>query len=182
MQDKRVKILETANSIITEQGLNKLTLAKLAEEMSMSKGTLYYYYKSKADLLFDLADQYMNMLSHQILKVVNNAKESNDYEMIIENFYKTILEHGARSRIHIYLVHEALSGNEEILGKYQVVYREWLGMIKEGIAQIPNASKNNIEILAQIILSSLDGLVLQSLLGIKDIPLADITKYIAIKM
>lgn len=182
MENKREQILETANLIINKQGLKELTLAKIASEMGISKGTLYYYYKSKTDLLFDLADKYMNLMTDKFLEVVNNARNNDDDVKIIDDIYKTIVEHGNRNKIHIYLIYEALSGNDEIQVKYQVVYKKWLKMIKESIDQLSKDSNDENFILAQILLSSIDGMVLQSLLGIKDIPLTDISKYIVKNM
>ena len=179
MKDKRELILETANEIITEQGLKELTLAKIAKKSNISKGTLYYYYNSKSDLLFDLADRYMKFMTDKFLQIINDTKNNSNHAKIIEDVYKTIVEHGTRNRIHIYLIHEALSGNEEIKIKYQDIYSKWLKIIKDEINVLSNSSSDDNLVPSYILLSSLDGLVLQSLLGINNIPLVEISNYIA---
>lgn len=40
--------------------MSNISLADIAQHAGVSKGTLYYYYKNKNDLLFDITDKYLN--------------------------------------------------------------------------------------------------------------------------
>ena len=40
-------ILDTAEELLKVNSFSEVTLAKIAEKANISKGTLYYYYKSK---------------------------------------------------------------------------------------------------------------------------------------
>ena len=42
----RAAILETATRLFTEKGIHETSLADIAKEARLSKGTLYYYYPS----------------------------------------------------------------------------------------------------------------------------------------
>ena len=42
----------------------------------MSKGTLYYYYSSKDDILFDVADRYLNGLLDEFLAWADNPAKN----------------------------------------------------------------------------------------------------------
>lgn len=50
---KRQVVLRTAARIYTERGFHETTLADIADELNISKPTLYYYFKSKDEILFE---------------------------------------------------------------------------------------------------------------------------------
>ena len=47
----RSEIIDAATGIIAFQGLDKLTMQSLAEELGMNKASLYHWYKSKGEIL-----------------------------------------------------------------------------------------------------------------------------------
>ena len=47
----RSEIIDAATGIIAFQGLDKLTMQSLAEELGMNKASLYHWYKSKDEIL-----------------------------------------------------------------------------------------------------------------------------------
>jgi len=48
------RIIEAAsNELMTERGVTDTSLADIAGEVGISKGTLFYYYSSKNDLVYD---------------------------------------------------------------------------------------------------------------------------------
>lgn len=50
---KRQVVLRTAARIYTERGFHGATLTDIAEALNISKPTLYYYFKSKDEILFE---------------------------------------------------------------------------------------------------------------------------------
>lgn len=50
---KRQVVLRTAARTYSKRGFYETTLADIAEELHVSKPTLYYYFKSKDDILFE---------------------------------------------------------------------------------------------------------------------------------
>jgi AcrR family transcriptional regulator len=51
---KRQVVLRTAARIYTERGFHETTLADVAEALNISKPTLYYYFRSKDEILFEV--------------------------------------------------------------------------------------------------------------------------------
>lgn len=49
--DKRTKIIETALSLFTNQGLQQTSMAQLSKESGVAVGTMYLNFKSKDDLI-----------------------------------------------------------------------------------------------------------------------------------
>jgi AcrR family transcriptional regulator len=63
---RRVEVRTTAARLFREHGYDATPMDLLAEELQLNKGTIYYYYKSKADLLYDIVVQPLTSLSEVI--------------------------------------------------------------------------------------------------------------------
>jgi len=50
--DKRLEIIERCATLFDSGGYHRATMQILADEVGLSKPTLYYYFKSKAEILF----------------------------------------------------------------------------------------------------------------------------------
>ncbi|MGM9922428.1 MAG: TetR family transcriptional regulator [Bhargavaea sp.] len=51
-QEKREKIIMSAIAIMNREGFRYTTMEQVASEMQMTKGSLYYYFRNKQDLMF----------------------------------------------------------------------------------------------------------------------------------
>jgi TetR/AcrR family tetracycline transcriptional repressor len=56
----RTQIVDAAHAILTEQGLGGLTMRRLAQQLGVQAGALYYHVDSKQDLLVGVADRILN--------------------------------------------------------------------------------------------------------------------------
>ena len=55
---KRERLVESARALIHEQGVQRTTLADIAERADVPLGNVYYYFKSKDDLIGAVLDGY----------------------------------------------------------------------------------------------------------------------------
>ena len=55
-QEKKEKILDSALHVFVKSGYSDARMDDIVEESGMSKGAIYYYYKSKKDLFLGLTD------------------------------------------------------------------------------------------------------------------------------
>lgn len=71
LKDEEVKksILEAALNVFQKWGYNKTTMQDIAKEARKGKSTLYYYYKSKEEILEAVAIQEM----HRIISIAENS-------------------------------------------------------------------------------------------------------------
>src|SRR5712672_1356677 len=60
--DKRARILDAAVKMFAERGYFSSTVAEIARAAGVADGTIYLYFKSKDDLLFELFDEKMTEL------------------------------------------------------------------------------------------------------------------------
>lgn len=61
MEEKKLEILEQASSVYMRLGIKSVTMDDLARELSMSKKTLYKYFKDKSDLVNTIIDYKLEM-------------------------------------------------------------------------------------------------------------------------
>jgi len=176
-RSNREKIIQAAAKLIIEKGVANTSLADIADEVGISKGTLYYYYSSKGDLIFDISVRHMEHITNAIISWVEGQGREQGAERVLRMVVETILKSETRGYIHFYLIQEALSGNHESLRvRFTQEYARWLELIGQGLRLIM-PEDTDFETLSRIILSSIDGLLLQNLLGVGPIPLDQVGRY-----
>lgn len=62
MQDKKKQILEAAIRCFARKGFHATSIQEIADELGMAKGSIYFYFKSKDDLLISVFEYYVEML------------------------------------------------------------------------------------------------------------------------
>ena len=175
----RERIIQAAAKLIIEKGVANTSLSDIAEEVGISKGTLYYYYPTKGDLIFDISVRHMDHITNTIMTWLNRRGREQGADKVLSMVIETVLKSETRGYIHFYLIQEALSGNHESLRvKFAEEYHRWLDLVEQGLRLILPA-KSDYRAISRIIVSSIDGLLLQNLLGVGQIPLAQVGAYFA---
>jgi len=161
----RNKIINAASELFTEKGVEKTSLAEISAKANISKGTLYYHFTTKNDLVFAVTEMHMENLTQNLLKLLNTGDPP---EEIIGKLFDTVPNAQTRSRLHIYLVREAVTENKELLKKFHDIYGRWKKMLIRGLNEvIPEL--NDPEALAGFFIAVVDGLVIQNLLSINEV-------------
>lgn len=176
--DMREQIIIAASQLITERGVEHTSLKDIAQAAGISTGTLFYHFASKSALIFDITDRHFDQLTHQLLDWVASTHDQMPPAEIIGVVLQTIVGDQMRGRLHHYLIQEAIQSDAQTRQRFKEKYRQWRQLLEDGLSQldVPVASRS---VLAEVLLSILDGLVLQAMLGIEDIPLEPIASYLA---
>lgn len=66
-EDKRQGLLTHAAEVFASHGFDRASMMQVAEAAGVSKATIYHYYASKDDLLFDILDSYLSGLRDEIV-------------------------------------------------------------------------------------------------------------------
>ncbi len=176
--DMRSHILTVASTLISELGIKETSLKKISEVAAISKGTLYYYYSAKEDIIYDIADQNLTQITDEMIAWVNEVDTNILPEAILKTLFENILEAETRAKLHLYLLNDAITANSSLADKFEKRYNEWRETLIFGIDKVlPKKSGDNVA-LSYLILALLDGLIIQKMFGTKDIPLDDIIKII----
>jgi AcrR family transcriptional regulator len=167
-QVKRQQIIEAAARLMVQKGIEQTSLSDIANEVGISKGSLYYYYASKDDLIFDITDTHINQISENLFLIIEARKGNTDWKEVLKILFERIIAAETRGRLHIYLIQQALNGNELVLERFRKKYREWNEMIRNGFDKI-NPGNGDYGDLSLLIIAALDGVLIQSLLGLQTI-------------
>jgi len=65
-RDTRSRLRELALQLFAEQGYEKTSLREIAERLGVTKAALYYYFKSKEDIVRSLVEDYMGQIDQLI--------------------------------------------------------------------------------------------------------------------
>ncbi|WP_027962946.1 TetR/AcrR family transcriptional regulator [Halalkalibacillus halophilus] len=84
MQRKREQILQTAISIIKSHGYSGATMELISSELLMTKGSLYYYFKNKSDLMYQCHNFVLSQAikDHEEILAKNLNQRQTLYEMV----------------------------------------------------------------------------------------------------
>jgi len=178
---KRQQIIEAATQVFAQKGIENTSLADVADAAGISKGSLYYYYASKNDLIFDITETHINQISNNLFDIIENSRDTADWKDILNILFERIMAAETRGRLHLYLVQQALNGNAELAERFRKKYREWNAAIREGFSEIDPAG-SDYTVLSTLIITALDGCLIQSMLGLDISPAAEIINYLDVKM
>lgn len=177
----RQVILQTANRLMMDQGINNTSLNDIAREAGISKGTLHYYYPSKDDLIYDIAQQHFSVVKSSVLRWNENVRGQTSFAEILRVVLSSFLEADTRNKLHLYLLQEAVVYNEHIRQRFQESYQEWRTLLKEELdlqSEVLGFNESETRALSFIIVAFIDGLLIQRIVGGDIIPLDDIVEFL----
>lgn len=174
----RLRILNVASSLMIEKGIKETSLKDIAKETGISKGTLYYYYSAKEDIIYDIADQNLKQITDSLLAWIDDTSTDVPPDQILKAVFETILGAETRGKLHLYLLSDAVTTNSSIAARFRERYANWRKTMEYGLNKVLSNKKENNEVLSFLILAVLDGLIIQKMFGADNIPVEEIVKLI----
>jgi AcrR family transcriptional regulator len=172
-------IITAASRIMTAKGIKSTSLSDIAKDVGISKGTLYYYYASKNDIIFDITEKHLNQISTEMFALLEQIELGTKPSEIIKIVFTKILAAETRDKLHFYLISDSLTNHEDFKNRFKEKYRVWREMIEEGLQKVLQNKVINYNALASLILAAIDGFTLQSLIGVEKLPIDDISELLA---
>jgi AcrR family transcriptional regulator len=177
--DMRQNILTAASSLMMQKGVKETSLKDIALEVGISKGTLYYYYKAKEDIIYDIADSHLKKVSDDLLAWVDDINNHITPEQLFKAVFEQILAADTRGKLHIYLLGDSILTNSTLKIRFQQRYKEWKDQLEYGIKKVMSSRNIENEILAELTLAALDGFVIQRALGRENIPIEQVARLLS---
>lgn len=163
----RAEIIEAARKVLSQIGVKNMTLKAVADAASISKGALYYYYKSKDEILYDIMAQ-DNAHSREIAGKVIEKDHDLDVESLKREVTKGVLNRFSqldKNKLNLYLQGEALQGNIELQNRYNDKYHEWINNIDGILSRIYKVESTEItRTISTIALAAIEGICIQKAL------------------
>ncbi|MBP3709369.1 MAG: TetR/AcrR family transcriptional regulator [Treponema sp.] len=153
-------ILDATAKLLKEKSIAEISLAEIAQTAKVSKGTIYYYYKNKEDILFAVMDIYLETQWQNLISWTNDASKDTSLPRLI----KYIIERDTTGNdMRIQFIHDAISGNKIIRKKLLNRYKKFEHEISEKIAERTDAVSSDY--LAWLLLMLADGITIHKLIG-----------------
>ncbi len=162
--DNRSRIIDAATELFIQKGAQDTSLSDISKHLGISKGTLYYYYSSKADLLFDVTEVYLNKLTSRLLNWVKQLNKSMPANEVVFKVMQELFAAKNRGKLHLYLIYEAVTENDILKHKLITAYEQWLAMLKEGLAIVMDDNESVGEY-AELLLMMITGGIVHTILG-----------------
>ena len=173
-EDVRSLIIDSAEDLLTQKTFSEISLSQLAAKAGISKGTLYYHFKNKNDLLFAITDKYLDAQWQELCEWTENA----DKDTSLHRLVKYILERDVSGvKLRLALFYDAMIGNEEIQSHLIKRYKSFAGLIAEKISD--RTDKVSGEYFAWLLLLLSDGLSIHQTIGNTQLDTEDFIKQTA---
>jgi len=167
---KKKEIIKSVEKLITNKGVNEISLQDIASECGISKGTLYYHYASKEAIILDIIIKHMQELEDDYIDWFERHKIEKDISP--ERFLDVIFYKGVklfnRAKMHIFIINECVKNNNKLLEKYNELWNKWKGDLTFGISKV-FPSMINPSNYADLLMLIIDGLVVREVMQRKDI-------------
>lgn len=141
-EQRREEILNAAQKIFFEKGLQNATMDEIAEAAELSKGTLYLYYGSKEDLYFSVMMRGLEILHDMFVQSTEEAPTT--FEAIRQlgpTYYEFFQRHRNFFRMFSYFqypgMHKQVSEEMRQLcnNQSQKLWSVVIGLIQKGIQE-----------------------------------------------
>jgi AcrR family transcriptional regulator len=165
-KEGKAKIVEAAQRLIASQGVEKTSMREIAEEAGITTGAIYYYYKSKEELLYDVMD-YATAITAEIMKMRSNPEAKPD-EMLDEIARKVTqqLKNNSLWNLRFYLALQAAQGDqtlrERFVSNYAAQTQRTADLFNYVFGTPPQPQDLD---LAVLMVAALDGINFQQFIG-----------------
>ncbi len=100
-EQRRQAILSAAEKRFAREGYHATLLDAIAEDVEISKGTIYLYFKNKEDLFFSLIDEKITQYFSHLVDCIN---KTDSLEHLVQTLVNEAVEHFQRNHHLIRLV------------------------------------------------------------------------------
>ncbi len=135
-EERKNEILDAADKLFTQKGFDGTSTNDILEAVGIARGTLYYHFKSKEDIMDSLIDRYSTSILTRAKEVAENISIP-VYERIVQTVMALNMNHDSGKEIieHIHRPQNALmhfKAQKAILNGLTPILTE---IVKEGIEQ-----------------------------------------------
>lgn len=153
--DVKSAVLNAAQILLETGTWGDISLADIAKQSGVSKGTLYYHYKTKGEILFDIADHYLSEQWDDFIRWTEDKEKDTSLQRLV----KYVTERDIMSAgLRMHLLCEAQAGDEVLREKLVRRYGEFQRLISEKIAERTNMPA---DFLTWLVLLVSDGIIVQ---------------------
>ncbi len=165
---RREQIVEAAAAIITEQGIQNLSLSEIEKKAGMSRGQLTYYFRTKEDILLAVFDRLVALMHDRVGEPVCPAgQEVGAWEWIQHLLRKILITPPMHPQFGClqYTFLSQIAHRNDFREKLAGLYRYWREEMGQGLAESfptrPQGKPIPPQAFASLVQALLHGLAMQ---------------------
>ena len=131
----REAILESAAQVIRQKGFHGASMADIAEAVQLQKASLYHHFSSKQDILLELLDQALAMVTDGMAQVMEQQISAEEkLHLAMRSYLKILSEQGDLVSV-LLLEHRSLDDENQTrhIPNRDRFENMWRDLIKEGV-------------------------------------------------
>lgn len=165
-KEGKIKIIEAAQRLIANQGVEKTSMRDIAVEAGITTGAIYYYYKSKEELLYDVMD-YASAVTSEIVKMRSRPEARPDE--VLDEIARKVTQQLTNNRLwnlRFYLALQAAQGDETLRERFASNYAAQTRRTAELFNYVFDTPPQSQDLdLAVLMVAALDGINFQQFIG-----------------
>lgn len=122
-EERKLQIQKAAKKVILERGYESTTMEEIIRESGMSTGGVYHYYKSVADIFYDIMSEGLDYAEHRSFE--NSA---NDLNIFVEYQLAKIFDDNEYKSLFAMLL-KGIDYNEDLREMYLKLNEKYKGIL-----------------------------------------------------
>lgn len=156
LKTRQLEIVEAAGRLLTQKGINGLTIKNLAKEMNFSESAIYRHFESKEEIIVALLRYLADTIDHRLRTMSHTGQTDVDLKNLFDEQFLFFSEHH-HFVVAVFsdgLMEESVLINEAIQALIGIMTRQLTAIVSDGqrMGQIRNDLAT--EHLVQIILGT----------------------------
>ena len=153
------KILQATTELLKTNALADISLAEIAAAAGISKGTLYYHYKTKNEVFLDITQRFLDEQWEDLIRWTENKEKDTSLNRLVRYVAERDI---ASAGLRLQLLAEAQLGNETLRQNLTTLYQNFQGLIRGKIAE---RTALPADFLTWLLLLVCDGIIVQESIG-----------------
>lgn len=153
---RREQIIDAAVAVITEQGIQSLSLSEIEKKAGMSRGQLTYYFPAKEEILLAVFDRYLRAMHERVRTCREAATTDTDWSWLIRHLLELVLKVPRPDSEFHALQHTLLaqtSHREDFRRRLACLYEEWRSGLAEWLARDAGGAAPNGDVSPRVMAS-----------------------------
>lgn len=164
---KKQKIIQAAIGVIKEKSVEDATMREIASKAGLTTGAIYYHYKNKEELFYDVIDNFVHFGHKMSAPEELPMKNKDDLLLDIKKEVSLRLSKLDEQKLHILLLSDVISKDGTMKEKYKSDYNSIIGKISDLYYYIFGIENKELKtIISSIFIAALDGIAIQTSLGL----------------
>jgi AcrR family transcriptional regulator len=166
-QEMRKKILKESARLFLSKGFEGTSIKEIAEALQLTKGAIYWHFKSKNDLLETILDEFEKSFLNRLIATVEEVR--GDYVDKFMRYHKYSTEFARNNRelcvVFVTLTGEMAGSGKELEKKINGIFERYhtflCSLIEEGKREGSVRNEFETSVLADVIIGMHNGTLLQ---------------------